>query len=216
MAVSKEIAAQLNAKQVSENEAPSKEGVSSELAAKLQQREKNLADDSFGATAKDSLVGAIQGLGYDWTDDILESLGDSSLSEAYELALQRSPYATIGSNVAGSIGTDVALYSAAGSVVPGVGTAGGAVLGGITGAGKAATKARSLLSKLNQMHKQKNLIKRSAGFAGIGGVHGAVAGAGMAEDYGQTRGEVALIIGIEKSVNTALPLVVGLATPAAP
>ena len=145
-------------------------------------------DDNWVNTGIDAIVGFAQGRSYDWLDDILQAVGVDELSDAYSIGLQRSPYVTLGSNIAGGIVTDVSLYSrlgaAAGPKGAAVGAVGGAVKGGL--------RAKKLISTLNNIHKQKNIAKRAAGYSGIGAAHGVVQGAGSADEWGQTRLEGAL------------------------
>ena len=167
------------------------------LINKLNNRQTALKDDSWSALGSDVLVGISQGSSYNWIDELLENLGDEGVSkERYELALARNPYSTLGGEFAGGLATDVGVAAGVGatvgSVVPGAGTLAGGATGALAGVAKGLYRGGRLLQKVNALNKTRSLAGRTATFSGIGAAHGALAGAGSADQFGQTRAEGAL------------------------
>lgn len=156
-----------------------------ELAASLRNIQSQVQDDSWGANLKDFGVGIAQGTSYNWIDELLGGYGE----DAYDIALQRNPGWTLGGEFLGGAATDIGLATAAGSTIaPGVGTVGGAAVG----VGKAGLRFGRLANKFRNIHKNQNLAKRIGTYGGIGATHGAIAGAGSANQYGEGRLEGAL------------------------
>lgn len=149
-------------------------------------------DDSWGAQISDVGVGIAQGGTYNWIDEIAGIFDDDSELDAkqrYELALQRNPYSTLGGEFAGGAATDIGIATAAGASYGNPYTT---AAGAVVGTGKALYRGSKILDKISALNRAKGLAQRTATFGAIGTTHGAVAGAGSADQFGQTRAEGAL------------------------
>ena len=161
------------------------------LVSQLNQRRAELDDDSWGAYFGD-LAFSLKGLGYGVGDELADVLPGGLSREEYkareELARMRSPIGSLIGEIAAGIGTDVALYTgigaAAGSVVPGAGTAAGGGTGAVVGIGKGLWRAGG---SINRALQSANKAKRAAAFAGLGAVHGGAYGFGETEGGFQER-----------------------------
>ena len=135
----------------------------------LIQNYNNFTDNSWGATATDIGVGAVQGLTFGFGDEIADTLGFDFYSEQKKLSEERSPWIVLGGELAGALPF---------FVVPGAGALRAGVLGEkatklgtigkkLYGVGQAANK-----SKLGRLATSRPIVYGAEG-AAYGGLYGA-------------------------------------------